>query len=119
MAVKELTLGSLMNQLDGGRISEAFMAELRRVGADMDDRPGDDKERTVVLTLKLKPVIDDGGDCESVNGSFHVASTVPKRRSKNYNFGIRNRGAQLVFNDMSEDNVQQRTIDELAGEDGE
>lgn len=110
MAVFELTLRELMEDLDGGRVGAAFMQELRRVVADMEDRPTDDKERQVVLTAKFEPISDDSGHLDEVRGKFHVTSKVPNRRSKAYSFASRN-GSKLVFNDLSEDDVHQKTID--------
>lgn len=111
MAVHELTLQALMEDLDSGRIHEAFAAELRRVVLDCDDRPADGKARKVLLQLDVVPVIDDQGNLDSVKGAFQIKSTVPQRRSKVYSFGVRE-GGKLVFNDLSEDNINQRTIDE-------
>ena len=111
MTVHELNLASLMEQLDGGRINEAFMAELRRVAMDCEDRPADGKTRKVSLELFVEPICDDQGGLDSLKGKFHVTSSVPKRRSKSYSFGFR-KGGLLVFNDLSDDNVHQRTIDE-------
>ena len=113
MAVHELTLKALMEDLDGGRIHEAFASELRRVVMDCDDRPGDNKPRKVSLEFQVVPLIDDEGNLDSCAGKFHVSSTVPKRRSKVYSFAVRSGGA-LVFNDLAEDNVHQRTLDELS-----
>lgn len=110
MTVHELNLASLMEALDGGRIHEAFMAELRRVATDCEDRPGDDKVRKVSLELQLTPVCDEHGQLDSLSGKFHVTSSVPKRRSKSYSFGFR-QGGRLVFNDLSDDNIHQRTIE--------
>lgn len=110
MTVHELNLASLMEQLDGGRVHEAFMAELRRVSIDCEDRPADDKVRKVSLELQLVPVCDDSGQLDSLSGKFHVTSTVPKRRSKSYSFGFR-KGGRLVFNDLSDDNIHQQTIE--------
>lgn len=110
MTVHELTLAALMEDLDGGRISAAFGAELRRVAVDCDDRPNDDKPRKVTLTLELSPQPDEDGHLASIRGKFHITSTVPKRRSRVYDFGFRN-GGQLVFNDLSDDNINQRTIE--------
>ncbi|MHB8953526.1 MAG: hypothetical protein ACYC4U_11200 [Pirellulaceae bacterium] len=110
MTVHELNLSSLMEQLDGGRINEAFMAELRRVALDCEDRPADSKTRKVSLELQIEPIVDDQGQLDSLSGKFHVTSSVPKRRSKSYSFGFR-RGGKLVFNDLSDDNIHQQTIE--------
>lgn len=110
MTVRELTLAALMEELDGGRIHEAFMAELRRVALDCEDRPADGKTRKVTLELHVEPVTDEHGQLDSLSGKFHVTSSVPKRRSKSYSFGFR-KGGRLVFNDLSDDDIHQRTIE--------
>jgi len=110
LAIHELTLRALMEDLDGGRISEAFMTELRRVALDCDDRPADDKARKVTLELQITPVCDEHGCLDTVRGKFHVKSTVPQRRSRSYDFAYR-AGGQLVFNDMSDDNFRQQTFE--------
>jgi hypothetical protein len=110
MTVHELNLASLMEQLDGGRINEAFMSELKRVALDCEDRPADNKTRKVSLELQIEPVCDEQGQLDSLSGKFHVTSTVPKRRSKSYSFGFR-KGGRLVFNDLSDDNIHQQTIE--------
>lgn len=100
MAIKELTLASLL-ELDGGRISEAFMAELRRVVTDCDDRPADGKERKVTLEFALKPQAGESGVLEAVSGKFFVTSSVPKRRSRAYSFDFR-KGGRLAFTTQDE-----------------
>ena len=110
MTVHELTLSALMRDLDGGRISEAFMRELQRVALDCEDRPADDKARKVRLELRVEPVLDEQGFLESIKGKFFVTSQVPQRRSKTYDFGFR-KGGHLVFNDLSDDNIHQGTIE--------
>ena len=110
MTVRELTLAALMEELDGGRIHEAFMAELRRVALDCEDRPADDKTSKVTLELHVEPITDEHVQLDSLSGKFHVTSTVPKRRSKSYSFGFR-KGGRLVFNDLSDDDIHQRTIE--------
>lgn len=110
MAVHELNLQSLLRDLDGGRVNEAFMQELRHAARDCEDRPTDKSPRRVSLEVKLEPICDDHGDLDSVTGKFHITSKVPARRSKQYSFGYR-RGGQLVFNDLSDDNINQKTIE--------
>jgi len=95
MSIKELTLASLL-EFDGGRISEAFMQELRRVVNDCDDRPGDKKDRKVTLEFSVTPQAADSGELESVSGKFFVTSSVPKRRSRAYDFEFR-KGGRLGF----------------------
>jgi hypothetical protein len=112
--IHELNLQTLMEGLDNGRVGTAFQQQLRRVIADCQDRPGDDKERRVILEFKCVPICDDDGGLDEVKGKFHVTSTVPKLRSKSYSFGVRKsqKGPMLIFNDLSDDNIHQKTIDE-------
>lgn len=109
MTVHELNLAALMHDLDGGRIGEAFAQELKRVALDCDDRPTDNKPRKVTLEAVLVPIPQDGA-LDSVAAKFQVTSSVPKRRSKQYNLGFRH-GGKLVFNDLSEENIHQATFD--------
>ena len=103
-------------ELDGGRVVEAWNQALGRVALDCEDRPGVHKPRKVTLELELVPSISDGGHLESVKGSFKVKDSSPVRETKKYDLGVRrqsgSRAPQLVFNDMSDDNVHQRTIDQ-------
>lgn len=123
MAVHELNLAALMSNLqgdgsgslDGGRVGEAFAAEVRRVALDCEDRPADGKPRTVTLTMTLTPIIatePTGGivELDSVQARFQITSSVPKRRSKQYSFGYR-KGGKLVFNDLSDENIHQKTLE--------
>ena len=113
MAMHELTLEKLMEDLDGGRVGVAFQQQIKRVVNDMADRPRDEKERKVTLEFKAVPVMDDQGFLDEVKGKFHVTSSVPKLRSKEYSFGFRKSktGPMLVFNDLSDDDVNQKTIE--------
>ena len=117
MAIKELNLAALMEDLHGGRVAAAFQAELRRCANDCDDRPDDDKPRVVTLQLKLWPIMEDG-HLESIRGKFFCASKVPERRTKEFSFGFRNGGA-LIFDDLSPDNVNQTTFDMDDDDEGE
>lgn len=117
----KLTLASLMEDLDGGLASAMFDAELRRAVMDCMDRPVDDKERQVNLTLKLVPIPDPQGNLEEVKGKFFATSSIPKRRSREYSFAARidptrkDKAPMLVFNDLSLDDVNQMTLDGMDG----
>ncbi len=108
MPVMQLSLESIKD-LDDGRVSVAFMHELKRAVADCQDRPGDKNSRTVTLEVKLEPVIDEGGQCEEVKGEFQIKSKVPQRKSKTFSFGVR-RGGILVHNVDSPDDIDQKTL---------
>ena len=117
----EFTLDKI-HLMDGGRVAVAFDQAIGRALADCHDRPGVAKPRKVSMEVTLIPVCDDGF-CDSVDVQFSFKDGMPARSSKAYNLGVRKRGAdkqlQLVFNDLSLDNANQRTIDELAGDDDE
>ena len=109
----EFSLPTLVN-LDGGRITEAWLQALKRCARDCEDRPAVEKPRKVVLELSVRPVMDEQGGLDTIRGTFQIKDTAPARESKVYDFGLRQiRGGdvQLVFNDLSDDNVNQSTID--------
>ncbi len=97
-------------KIDGGRIGIAFEQALRRVVQDCDDRPGEKKERTITLTMAVKPVLDEDGMCEDVNAQMAVTDNVPKRKSKIYNMSMR-KGGHLLFAADSLDDHTQETLD--------
>jgi len=118
--LKEFSLADLKS-LDDGRVDEAFKQALERVLGDCSDRPGADSVRKVVLQMELLPICGESGELEDVKVGFQVKETIPTRKSKVYSMDVRRTSGndgrhrrQLVFNDMSEDNVAQRTVDELA-----
>lgn len=108
MGMKEMKLENLAD-LDNGRVSLAFTHELKRAVQDCLDRPGDSTARKVTVVFTLKPITDEAGDCDTVNGDFKIKSTVPERKSKTYNFAARKSG-HLVFSEESPQNVQQTTF---------
>lgn len=112
--IHEFGLGTLIN-LDGGRIVEAWNQAISRATRDCEDRPAENKPRKVTLELELTPVVfQDGAVLDSLKGIFRIKDTVPTRQSKDYSLGFRKRHGQarLVFNDLSEDDIHQKTIDE-------
>ena len=98
--------------LDDGRLAAAFETELKHVVIDLMDRPGDDRERSVTLRVKFKPICDDRGECESVHVLVDVGSKMPSRKSKVYDMQARKAGdgAMLVFNELSLDDSTQDTL---------
>ncbi len=113
MAMHEFSLESLI-ELDGGRVPVAFNQAVQRLIKDCEDRPNDKAARKALVELSLSPVCDDHGNLDEVKGSFKVKDTVPSRETKEYSFGVRksSKGPMLVFNDLSDDNVNQKTIDD-------
>lgn len=120
MGVHEFTLSALVN-LDGGRVDEAFLQAIGRAIQDCEDRPHVDKCRSVEIKVEVTP-ISERGLVEECQIQFKFADKAPVRESKKYGMTIRNRragsGARqkvLVFNDLSEDDPNQRTLDMQTG----
>lgn len=109
MSVYEFSLANLPH-LDEGRLALAFQQAITRAVADCEDRPGEGKGRSIALVAEIVPVMFDN-HLDTVNVSFQVKESLPTRKSKTYNMGVR-KGGKLVFNDLSDDNIHQRTIDE-------
>lgn len=107
MALEKFDLATLAD-MDGGRIRVAFEAALRRLEADCRDRPGVKSARKLALLVQLEPVADDG-QLDSVNVTFRITDTVPKRESKAYNMAAVPGG--LLFNDSSPEDVHQMSLD--------
>jgi len=105
MAHLFFTLDTLQ-ELDGGRVVEAFNQAIRRAVADCDDRPGEQNARKITLSVALVPVIDDSGACDGVDATFDIRDTIPTRKSKRYSFGMKSDG-RLYFSTESPDNVAQ------------
>jgi len=109
MTLEKFTLETVAN-MDGGRIRTAFEQALKRIEADLKDRPGVKAARKLELVLDLTPVAD-GGELDSVNVKFRIKDNVPKRESKAYNMQAVPGG--LLFNDASPEDVKQKSLDML------
>jgi hypothetical protein len=115
MARRELKLENLIH-MDGGRIAVAFDQALARLAKDLDDRPGDDRDRLITLQMKLKPSMDEAsGQYEDAKVQVFITEKIPDRKSKVIDLQPV-RGGKLAFNDLSEDDARQHTIDEITGE---
>jgi hypothetical protein len=118
---RELKLEELMH-VDGGRIAVAFNQALARLAADCEDRPGDNKPRVVTLQCALVPMVDARGQYEDAKAQFQISDSIPKRKSKVIDLQPtrKSKGGRqehsFAFNDLSEDDANQRTIDEMTGE---
>lgn len=115
MAVQEFKLGALVD-IDGGRINEALNQAIKRAAMDCEDRPADDRARKVNLQIELTPMMDDHGMCDSVKMAMQIKETIPTRKSRVYDLGLR-RGGMLVYQPDALDNHAQDTFE--FGEDGE
>lgn len=70
MARHEFSLKTIQ-EIDDGRVAVAFDQVVKGIVADLYDRPGEKKERIVKLEVKLTPVIDQSGFCESVGAQSY------------------------------------------------
>lgn len=114
MGLEKFSLEALAS-MDNGRICAAFEHAMKRCESDCKDRPALKEARNVTLAVSLEPVAADNGELESVNLTFKIKDSVPKRCSKSYNMKAVPGG--LLFNDLSPEDVRQGTLDQI-GEQG-
>ena len=120
----ELTLIEL-GKLDSGRIPVAFDQTLNLAISDMRDRPGAKDKRVITLEVSLTPVCDEHGELDTADVDFVIKSKLPARKSKQYSMGLRSKrvGSEnrdiLCFNELADDNANQRTLDELTDFEGD
>jgi hypothetical protein len=95
--------------LDGGKIDAALSKHLQRASVDCQDRPGDNKPRSVTIDITFQPVVEEDGDCLEAKMDVRIKSKVPVHQSKAYSVGLR-RGGKFVFNEESLGNVNQNTF---------
>lgn len=107
MGLEAFTLATIAD-MDCGRIRVAFEHALARCQDDCKDRPDLKTSRKIALVLHLEPVCEKGR-LESVDVTFKITDTIPKRESKSYNMKAVAGG--LLFNEASPDDVRQMTID--------
>lgn len=111
MAMRDLSLGNLQH-IAGGTVDAAFQRHLKRAIEDCEDRPGDKTARQVTLTVNVKPIMLQDGAASDVMIECVAKSTVPPHISKPTECRVKH-GGKAVFNDLSESNVDQMTIDEI------
>lgn len=107
MALEKFTLATIL-EMDGGRIKTAFEQALKRMELDCKDRPGVKAARKLELVLQMTPIADNG-ELDSVDVTFRIKDSVPKRESKSYN--MQSVAGGLLFNDASPDDVRQMSLD--------
>lgn len=110
MAVEKFNLKSLA-EIDDGRLRKAWEQALNRARLDCEDRPSVEKARTVTLTIELVPVREPGGSLHSVDASFRVRDKLPEIQSPAYSLRAGRGG--LFYNELSLDDVNQMTLDEV------
>lgn len=110
--LRKITLEELAH-IDDGRIGVAFAQALSRLAADMNDRPGDDRPRKLNLQIEMQPTCDETGCCDSVQMQAQIKDSIPTRRSRKYDLGLRthSQGGQLVYSPGSYENHRQPALD--------
>lgn len=106
MSLQKFTFAALA-ELDQGRIAKAVECALQRAVVDCNDRPGEEKARTVTLVIELEPVME--GKSHDVAVTFRIGEKSPPRKSAAYVMRPTN-SSDLLFNDMSADDPGQNTI---------
>lgn len=104
-----LKLSNLKN-LDLGKVDAAFTNEVKKVVADMVDRPGDSTPRSIVLKFDFTPEAINGV-CETAGVEFALHTKLPPKKTRRYSMGVHPAGG-LIFNPESPENVHQGTLDE-------
>lgn len=100
-----------LGKLGNGLLNEMFRQEMERITDDVITRPGVDKPRKMTIEIMVRPIMGQAGSLESVAMSYAVNSGMPKQQSDEIQM-LCSKG-QLTFNDLSQDNVHQQTIDEM------
>ena len=80
MSVSQLLLEHL-HQLDDGLLAAAFKANVLEIVRDLEDRPADDRARTLTLTLTFEPE-QNRGDLDRVKLEHKVTSKIPGREGR-------------------------------------
>lgn len=78
--------------LDSGVIAAQFDEFIKQVLQDCDERPNDKSARKVSLELQFVPVPSATGQvADEVELSFHIASRIPKAKSRSYHMPLATR----------------------------
>ena len=101
-------------KLDRGTLAIAIEQALQTTARDCLDRPTDDRARTVVVTISLKPKAeyDEASRAMQITGAegqYKVKCNVPDRESKPLDFGLKDDGT-IIFNENVPENHRQPSI---------
>lgn len=110
MPLKVFSLESFAS-MDGGRASEAFAQALKRMQADLVDRPNLRRARVLTLKVRMLPVPGDRGALASIDVEWELAESVPKRQSAPYRMRHGQRGP--VFSEEAPENPDQLTVSDF------
>lgn len=94
-----------LNELDSGVVNAAFDHEFQHIVRDCLDRPADKRKRKVTIEFEVIPVQPTEGrpDCEEIDVTAIVKSSVPKRQSKTYTMRPKHDGSVVFHPDIPED----------------
>lgn len=79
----ELSLEN-MSQLHGGKMSAQFKMLMKRVIADLTDRPTIKKARKIEMEISITPADINDLDCDHVDVEFHLSTKIPGFSSRPY-----------------------------------
>ncbi len=105
MAIEKVSLKAIC-EMDGGRIALAVDQALARIARDIEDRPGDDRPRSVNLQISVKPNLDQDGMCDTTAALIQIKETIPTRKIPEYSFGLC-KGGMLVHRSDNPNDVNQ------------
>ncbi len=87
MQLQGLELKTLVN-FDAGYFEALVNAALKKIAADLNDRPGVKKSRSVDITLSFKPNLAEDGSCDSVMVGYTIQYKTPPAERKDMPLGI-------------------------------
>lgn len=112
--MRQLLNFSTIGDIDGGRVIESFNQRLAAIVDDCRDRALLDKPRKLVLSIEIRPIPEDGtANLHGCTVSADINSVLPKTESREFDMRVTAGG--LVFNDLSHDDADQLTIDDVGG----
>ena len=110
MAVLEVTLDTIA-KMDDGKLAAAFALLAREAIQDCADRPALTKKRKVTMTVEFEPELE-GRNLSTVKFAVDFQGARPALQSRVYS-GRLDRKGRLTFNDLSPDDPDQMTLDQL------
>ncbi len=93
---------------DAGIVDVLFSDEMRRLVADLMDRPKVASARKVSVVVMVTPVVDQRGNVCEAKVEIEVNGSLPKVRTRTYTASVAPSG--LKYNDLSREDVRQQTL---------
>lgn len=94
-------------ELDDGIFAAVFDTAIKRIGEDMNDRPGLDAGRDLNVKFSFKPVVDDRGFITSLDVRYVITESVPSRKSRKLGMGLQANGTPTFSARVPDDHRQQ------------